>query len=172
MHERKSQCFLFPLMKIMMIIKIIIKSLSISVIGVFVVDYFSHFLFSNPMETIPYFLAKLAFYFVFSILFFSSIDVNKKEFVKIVITGIVVSLLWGFYYNILPIIMDKVFHIEFYPFGIALNGLTFLRMGVFGTGIAFGIVHTLGFVGGYYSIQSGGVILAFARTFFQRKLNE
>jgi len=33
-------------------IKIVIDSLLISVTGVFVVDYFSHLLFSNPMETI------------------------------------------------------------------------------------------------------------------------
>ncbi len=133
--------------------KIVIKSLLISGIGVFVIDYFSHLLFSNPMETIPYFWAKMALYFVFSILFLSFTDVSKKEFMKVTAAGIVVSLLWGFYYNILPVIMGKVFNIDFYPFGIALKGLTFLGMGLFGTGLAFGIVHTLAFIGGYYSTK-------------------
>jgi hypothetical protein len=105
------------------------------------------------METVPYFLAKWALYFVFSILFLSFIDVNKKEFVKVIVAGVIVSLVWGFYYNILPIIMDKVFSIDFYPFGIALKGLTFLGMGLLGTGVAFGAVHTLAFVGGYYSTK-------------------
>ena len=131
--------------------KIVIQSLIIAVIGVYVIDYFSHLLFSNPMETTPYFLAKLTLYFVFSILFLSFIDISKKEFIKVVVAGIIVSLLWGFYYNILPIIMAKIFQIDFYPFGIALRGLTFLNMGLLGTGLAFGIVHTLAFIGGYYS---------------------
>jgi hypothetical protein len=132
-------------------IKIILSAAIISLVGVYVIDYFSHLLFSNPMETIPYFLAKLTLYFIFSILFLSFVDVSKKEFIKVIIAGITVSLLWGFYYNILPVIMDKVFSIDFYPFGIALKGLTFLGMGLFGTGLAFGIVHTLAFIGGYYS---------------------
>ncbi len=133
--------------------KIVIKSLLISGIGVFVIDYFSHLLFSNPMETIPYFMAKLALYFVFSILFLLFIDVSKKEFIKVLVAGVIVSLLFGFYYNIIPIIMDKFFSIDFYPFGIALKGLTFLGMGLLGTGVAFGTVHTLAFVGGYYSTK-------------------
>lgn len=131
--------------------KILIKSFLISGIGVFVIDYFSHLLFSNPMETMPYFWAKFALYFVFSILFLSFIDVSKKEFIKVTAAGIVVSLLFGFYYNILPIIMSKFFNVDFYPFGIALKGLTFLGMELLGTGLAFGTVHTLAFVGGYYS---------------------
>lgn len=130
---------------------IVIGAVIISVVGVYVIDYFSHLLFSNPMETTPYFLAKLTLYFVFSIIFLSFVDVRKKEFIKVSVAGVIVSLLWGFYYNILPIIMDKIFSIDFYPFGIALKGLTFLGMGLFGTGLAFGIVHTLAFVGGYYS---------------------
>lgn len=133
--------------------KILIKSLLISGVGVFVIDYFSHLFFSNPMETIPYFMAKMVLYFIFSILFLYSIDVSKKEFTKVIVAGVIVSLLFGFYYNIIPLIMDKIFNIEFYPFGIALEGLTFLRMGLLGTGIAFGIVHTLAFVGGYYSTK-------------------
>lgn len=126
-------------------IKIIINSLLISVIGVFVVDYFSHLLFSNPMETTGYFLAKSAFYFVFSILFLLILNLDKNEFIKVAIAGIAISLFWGMYYNVFPAIFD------YYPFGISLSGLTFLGMGFFGTGLAFGIVHVLAFVGGYYS---------------------
>ena len=125
--------------------KIAIQSFLISFIGVFVIDYFSHLLFSNPMETMPYFLAKMALYFLFSIIFLLTLNLNKNEFIKVAVGGIAVSLLWGMYYNILPAIFD------YYPFGISLRGLTFLGMGLFGTGLAFGTVHTLAFIGGYYS---------------------
>ena len=121
------------------------QSFLISAIGVFAVDYFSHLLFSNPMETMPYFLAKMALYFIFSIIFLLTLNLNKNEFIKVSVGGISVSLLWGMYYNILPAIFD------YYPFGISLRGLTFLGMGLFGTGLAFGTVHTLAFIGGYYS---------------------
>ena len=121
------------------------QSFLISAIGVFAVDYFSHLLFSNPMETMPYFLAKMALYFLFSIIFLLTLNLNKNEFIKVAVGGISVSLLWGMYYNILPAIFD------YYPFGISLRGLTFLGMGLFGTGLAFGTVHTLAFIGGYYS---------------------
>ncbi|MBU6371018.1 MAG: hypothetical protein KGH93_00385 [Patescibacteria group bacterium] len=130
--------------------KIILHSLLIAVIGVMGIDYVSHLLFSNPMETLPYFLTKMALYFVFSILFLSFFDKGGKSLWRTLVAGIIVSLAWGFYYNILPVIMDDLFNIDFYPFGIALKGLTFLGMGLFGTGLAFGIVHTLAFVGGYY----------------------
>jgi len=126
-------------------IKIAISSLMISIVGVFVIDYFSHLLFSNPMETAPYFLAKATLYFIFSIIFLSFINLEKNEFIKVAIGGIVVASLWGMYYNILPLLFN------YYPFGIPLRGLTFLGMGLFGTGLAFGIVHALAFVGGYYS---------------------
>lgn len=125
--------------------KIVMKSLLISFIGVFVIDYFSHLSFSNPVETAPYFVAKLTLYFVFSILFLRVADVSKREFTKVCLAGVVVSLLWGTYYNILPAIFD------YYPFGIPLEGLTFLGMGLVGTGLAFGIVHTVAFIGGYYA---------------------
>ncbi len=128
-------------------IRIIIRALVISVVGIFVIDYFSHLLFSSPMETIDYFLAKLMLYFVFSIIFLSLVKLGEKEFVKVLAAGIVVAAVWGMYYNILPQIFD------YYPFGIPLRGLTFLGMGLFGTGLAFGIVHTLAFVGGYYSAK-------------------
>ncbi len=128
-------------------IKIIIGSLLISVIGVFVIDYFSHLLFSNPMETPPYFMAKSTLYFVFSIIFLSIFNLKAKEFVKVLAAGITVALMWGMYYNILPAVFN------YYPFGIPLRGLTFLGMGLVGTGLAFGIVHTLAFIGGYYSAK-------------------
>lgn len=131
-------------------IKIALNSLMIAIIGVYGIDYVSHLFFSNPMETIPYFLAKLTFYFIFSIIFLYFFDLNRNNFLRVFFAGITVSLLWGFYYNVIPLIMDNVFNIDFYPFGIALIGLSFLGMGLFGTGLAFGAVHTLAFVGGYY----------------------
>ena len=127
------------------LIKIVLRAIIISLIGVLFIDYFSHLLFSNPMETGPYFMAKMFLYFLFSIIFLSSVQLERNEFRKVLIAGITVSLIWGTYYNILPILFD------FYPFGIPLNGLKFLGMGIFGTGLAFGIVHTIAFVGGYYS---------------------
>ncbi|MFA6383208.1 MAG: hypothetical protein WCX17_02195 [Parcubacteria group bacterium] len=117
----------------------------ISAIGVFIIDYFSHLLFSNPMETGPYFVAKAAVYFIFSLVFLSVINLEKNEFIKVAVGGIIVASLWGMYYNIFPLLFN------YYPFGISLSGLTFLGTGLFGTGLAFGIVHTLAFVGGYYS---------------------
>lgn len=128
-------------------IQIVIKSLLISVIGVFVIDYFSHLLFSNPMETLSYFFAKITLYFVYSIIFLSVSNLEKSEFGKVAVGGVVVSLLWGTYYNILPSVFD------YYPFGIPLVGLTFLKMGFLGTGLAFGAVHTFAFIGGYYSAK-------------------
>ncbi len=127
------------------------SSLLITVVGVFVVDYFSHLVFSDPMETMPYFMTKAAVYFVFSLLFLSFVNLESKRFLKVFIAGIVVALMWGFYYNILPAVMESVFNIDFYPFGIALDGLNFLGMGISGTGFAFGVVHTAAFVGGYYA---------------------
>lgn len=125
--------------------KIIINSLFTAIIGVWVIDYFSHLLFSDPMETMPYFTAKTILYFVFSILFLSVPHLNENEFIKVAGGGVVVSSLWGMYYNIFP----SLFH--YYPFGLPLAGLTFLGTGVWGTGIAFGIVHILAFIGGYYA---------------------
>ncbi len=126
-------------------IKIVISSLLISIIGVFVIDYFFHLLFSSPMETLPYFMAKTTVYFLFSIMFLSIFNLEKNEFIKVIIAGVIVSSLWGMYYNILPSIFD------YYPFGISLAGLTFLGMGLLGTGLAFGSIHALAFIGGYYS---------------------
>ncbi len=125
--------------------KVLLGAIFTAVIGVFGVDYFSHKFFSNPMETIPYFLIKLGLYFVFSLIFLYGMNLKKKEFVKVLVGGIVVSSLFGIYYNVLPEIFN------FYPLGIALKGITFLGMGELGTGVAFGTVHTLAFIVGYYA---------------------
>jgi hypothetical protein len=130
--------------------RITVQSALLAVIGVYGVDYFSHLLFSSPMETVLYFLAKMGLYFIFSILFLSCMNLSRNEGWKVVISGIVVALIWGTYYNILPYVLDRYFSIDFYPFGIPLAGLTFLGLGLFGTGLAFGIVHTLAFIVGYY----------------------
>lgn len=127
--------------------KLILTSFFISAVGVFVIDYFSHLLFSSPMETMPYFLAKMATYFVFSLIFLMVFDLEKYEFIKVVAGGVAVSLIWGAYYNVLPLLFD------YYPLGISLSGISFLGMGILGTGLAFGIVHTLAFIGGYYAAK-------------------
>ena len=129
------------------VVRVLISSLLIAVIGVFGIDYVSHLLFSNPMETTPYFLAKTTLFFVFSVLFLSFVSLRTYEFGKVLAGGIAVASLWGTYYNILPALFD------YYPFGIPLAGLSFLGMGLLGTGIAFGVVHTLAFVGGYYAAK-------------------
>ncbi len=127
--------------------KIFLRALLITVIGVGVIDYFSHLLFSSPMETTAYFLAKMSLYFIYSLLVLSFFKFRGNEFAKVAVAGVVVASLWGAYYNVLPL----VFH--YYPFGIPLAGLTFLGMGYVGTGFAFGVVHTLAFVGGYYATK-------------------
>lgn len=96
------------------------------------------------METGAYFFAKLALYFMFSFVFLFVSKLQKHEFGTVAGAGVVVAALWGMYYNVLPLLFG------YYPFGIPLQGLTFLGMGLLGTGIAFGIVHTLAFIVGYY----------------------
>ena len=128
-------------------LKIFISAVLISVIGVFIIDYFSHLLFSEPMETLGYFIAKAVAYFIFSLIFLAIFNLDKNKLVKIIAAGIVVASLWGMYYNIFPLIF------EYYPFGIALNGLTFLGTGIFWTGLAFGLVHVLAFIVGYYASE-------------------
>lgn len=122
-----------------------LHSLLISVVGVFVIDYFFHLFLSDPMETQGYFIVKMIVYFLFSVVFLLLFNVQKNEFVKVCVAAVVLSSLWGMYYNVFPILLN------YYPAGIVLNGLTFLGMGLWGTGIAFGMVHILAFVGGYYS---------------------
>ena len=123
------------------------SALLIAATGVFGVDYFSHLLFSSPMETGPYFFAKLIVFFVFSFVFLSVFR-SKNSFGAVAGAGVIVSALWGLYYNVLPLAFG------YDPFGISLQGLTFLGMGLLGTGIAFGIVHALAFVVGYYIATS------------------
>ncbi len=121
------------------------QALILSIVAVFAVDFLFHYFFSSPMETTYYFLAKFALFFAYSFLFLKYYKMNKKwEFYMVVLAGAIVSLIFGAYYNIFP----AIFHYS--PFGISLAGLTFLRMGEFGTGLAFGIVHTSAFVVGYY----------------------
>ena len=126
------------------ILKTFVRSIVIAIIGVFVIDYFSHLLFSNPMETTEYFYAKCLAYFIYSMIVLSTVNYKKSELLRVVISGVVIASLWGIYYNVLPEILD------YYPQGIALAGLSFLGVGILGTGIAFGTVHTVAFVGGYY----------------------
>lgn len=128
-------------------LKIVVSAILLAVIGVQGIDYISHLLFSNPMETPAYFLAKMTLYFVSAVIFLSFFNLNKHRFLKVLIASIIVASLWGTYYNILPVLFD------FYPFGIPLIGLSFLGMGILGTGLAFGIVHTVAFSGGYYLSQ-------------------
>jgi len=127
-------------------LKLIINSLLIAAIGVFVIDYFSHLFFSTPMETRGYFFVKAAFFFIFSLFFLRKEFVFKRfntRFKNALFGGFVLASLFGIYYNIFP-------YFGFKTYGISLYGLSFLNMGLFGTGLAFGIVHTLGFVVGYY----------------------
>lgn len=124
--------------------KIVVHALLIALIGVLAVDRTAHLLFSSPMENGAYFIAKMALYAIFSVVFLSAFNLKKKEFLKVAIAGIVVASMWGIYYNILPFVFNYT------PFGLPLRYLSFLGMGLFGTGVAFGVVHTLAFIAGYY----------------------
>lgn len=128
-------------------LKIVISSILLSAIGVQGIDYIFHLLFSSPMETPAYFLAKMTLYFVSAMIFFSFFNLNKHQFFKVLVASIIVASFWGIYYNVLPVLFD------FYPFGIPLIGLSFLGMGILGTGLSFGIVHAVAFIGGYYLSQ-------------------
>ena len=86
------------------------------------------------METLPYFMAKWPF--ILYSQFFLSIFNLKRELVKVLV-----------------VIFFRQWCFDYYPFGISLRGLTFLGMGLFGTGLAFGTVHALAFMGGYYSAK-------------------
>ena len=125
-------------------VKIGLSALLIAAVGVFGVDYFSHLLFSNPMETTTYFFAKFALFSVFSIIFLSNFNPKSNKVGTVLVAGVIVASLWGLYYNVLPLFFP------YYPFGIPLYGLSFLGMGLLGTGLAFGIVHALAFIVGYY----------------------
>jgi hypothetical protein len=47
----------------------------------------------------------------------------------------------------------------FLPFGIPLYQLKFLGMGLLGTGVAFGIVHTLAYIVGFYAGELVGRLI-------------
>ena len=131
--------------------KILIQSLIISVIAVFLIDYFAHLFLSIPMETIPYFLIKFLLYFVFAFIFLMIF--RKAKFYQVALGGILVGLFFGFYYNILPLFTTN------YPiYGIPLSEISFLGRGIFLTGLAFGIIHTLGFLVGFYASKSVDLI--------------
>jgi len=132
--------------------RVFVSSLLIALVGVFVIDYFSHLLFSSPMETTGYFWGKASVYFVFSFIFLYVIHLEKREFWKVLAGGIIVASLWGMYYNVFPLFID------YYPTGISLNGLSFLGMGILGTGLAFGTVHTFAFIGGYFTARVLGLL--------------
>jgi hypothetical protein len=99
------------------------------------------------METPAYFMAKMTLYLVGAVIFLSFFNLNKHQSFKVLTAGFIIASLWGIYYNVLPVLFD------FYPFGIPLNGLSFLGMGILGTGLAFGLVHIAAFVVGYYLSQ-------------------
>jgi hypothetical protein len=128
-------------------LKIIVNAILLAIIGVWGVDYIFHLFFSSPMETPAYFMAKMTLYLVGAVIFLSFFNLSKHQFFKVLTAGFIIASLWGTYYNVLPVLFD------FYPFGIPLNGLSFLGMGILGTGLAFGLVHIAAFVVGYYLSQ-------------------
>jgi hypothetical protein len=128
-------------------LKIIVNAILLAIIGVWGVDYIFHLFFSSPMETQAYFMAKMTLYLVGAVIFLSFFNLNKHQSFKVLTAGFIIASLWGIYYNVLPVLFD------FYPFGIPLNGLSFLGMGILGTGLAFGLVHIAAFVVGYYLSQ-------------------
>ncbi|TAK96051.1 hypothetical protein EPO05_02750 [Patescibacteria group bacterium] len=103
--------------------KIITKALIIAIIGVMVIDYFSHLFFSSPMETLPYFWAKMTMYFVFSILFLSVINLSKHEFSKVAVAGVVVASLWG------SLLQYPAVHIRLLSLRDCFGGFEFFRDG-------------------------------------------
>lgn len=126
-------------------LKYLIQSFLIAIIGVIVIDLPSHFFFSSPMETLGYFLMKMSYYFAFSYIFLIFIDLKpKKELIKVLVAGVIISTFWGIYYNIIPMIFG------FTPFGIPLSSISFLGTSIFLTGLAFGLIHIFAFVIAYY----------------------
>jgi len=123
---------------------ILLHALTIGIIAI-ILDYLVHLTLTAPMETISYFLTKFVVFFIFSVIFLSII--RKLTILKIVIGGIIVASIWGFYYNILPVLFDYT------PYGIPLSELSFLGTGLILTGLFFGITHTLGFIIGGLTIK-------------------
>lgn len=128
-----------------MIRRTIKKSLISSFIAVFIIDLIGHFLLSTPAETYSYFLAKFIFYFIFTLIFLAKID--KIRIKNSIIGGLIIASIWGIYYNVLPVIFNYI------PLGIPLSEISFLGMGILGSGIAFGLLHIIGFVGGMSAVK-------------------
>ena len=124
-------------------LKAFLKSIIISMVGVLGIDLLTHTFLSTPNETFGYFAIKFILFLVFSFIFL--LIFKKPSFYKVAIGGIIVSLIFGFYYNILPLLTG------YSTYGISLRDISFLGAGIFLTGLAFGIVHTLAFVVGFYS---------------------
>lgn len=139
-------------------LKLAIASVLIAVFGVYVVDYPFHLFLSTPMENITYFIAKDTLYTVYSFVFLYlasrtdgiHIDLTTYRLWKIFLGGFVVAGLWGIWYNVLPWLLEVTLKIDFYPFGIPVSGLSVLGQGLIFTGVAFGIVHTVAWMVGYY----------------------
>ncbi len=122
---------------------IFLGALLIAVIAVFVWDLLIHLFFSEPFETIGYFLGKFTLYFVFSFFFLAFF--KKPKFLGVLIFAVATAGIWGIYYNILPLITG------FVPFGIPLSEIIVLNVqNIFFSGFFFGIVHWIGFIMGYY----------------------
>ena len=123
--------------------KLLLASLLATFIAI-LFDFIIHYTLSSPMETFGYFFIKFTIYYIFATIF---LILLKQTFLKIVIAGIVISSLFGIYYNLLPAI-------GYTPFGISLKGLSVLGISSYlFVGLFFGIVHTLGFMLGIYSTK-------------------
>jgi len=123
-------------------LRIFFKSLIISIFAVFLFDLPLHYFFSVPMETVGYFLIKFSLYFIFAFVFL--LVFKKAKFYEVLGGGIVVALIWGAYYNLIPAFTN------YSVVGIPLSEISFLGRGIFLTGSSFGIIHTLGFIIGFY----------------------
>lgn len=118
--------------------KVFWGALIISIIGI-VIDIIVHTFLTTPNETTAYFITKFVFFFIASLIFLSVY--SKQSYIQIIITGILVSALWGAYYNVFPSILGYV------PYGIALSGVKFnFTDNNFLSGLLFGITHAGGFI--------------------------
>ena len=125
-----------------------IKFSAILAVVAIIFDYIIHRTLTSPMETTGYFIAKFLFFFALAIIILTFYPrKGTREFRYVIITGIVVALLWGAYYNILPAL------IGYTPFGIPLIGLTFLNYTGFMSGLLFGATHVAAWMIGYYTAK-------------------
>lgn len=123
---------------------IILASLVTALIAVFLIDFPFHYLISSPQEEISYYLMKFAVYFLYSVIFFKFYKITKRS---LIIASLIVSLVWGAYYNVLPSILG------YSPYGIALTGISVLGRGVFVSGLLFGLIHMLAYYVGVRAAQ-------------------